>query len=149
MPPETRFLSVAKRSRRMPSQQIHLVRWCTLTWWPMNVLAVSLAHMPTRVEPNFPHSSIIDLHSSSLSSSSSSSSSSVAAAAFLAGFFFFFLFLLFVPVDLANGRSRIARISSSSSFLSDLTASRSNGGGAARRTKPFFVIARQHTQYAG
>jgi hypothetical protein len=78
-------------------------------------------------------------HSSSLSSSSSLPSS--AAATFLAGFFFFFLFLLFAPVDFANGLSRILRTSSSSIFLSDLTFSRSSGGGAASRMIPFFVMA--------
>jgi hypothetical protein len=44
-------------------------------------------------------------------------------------------------VDLLVGRSRIFKISSSSIFLSDLTESRSKEGGAARRVRPFFVIA--------
>ena len=83
------------------------------------------------------------LHSSSLDSSSSSSSS---AAGFFAGFFFFFLFLLFVPVALDIGLSRICKISSSSIFLSDLIESKSNGGGAARRVMPFFVIATEVRQ---
>lgn len=83
---------------------------------------------------------MITHHSSSLESSSSSSSSA-AAAAFFAGFFFFFLFLFFAPVDFEIGCSRIFKISSSSIFLSDLTASKSNGGGAANRVMPFFVTA--------
>jgi hypothetical protein len=82
-------------------------------------------------------------HSSSLSSSSSESSSSVTAgaAAFLAGFFFFFLFLLFGAVGLVSGRSRISSTSLSSIFFSDVTVLRSNGGGAAKRMRPFLVMA--------
>ena len=81
-----------------------------------------------------PSASVI--HSSSLESSSSSS------ATFLAGFFFFFLFLPFAPVDLATGCSRIRRTSSSVIFFSDLYCSKSGGGGALRRTIPFFVMAK-------
>lgn len=75
------------------------------------------------------------IYSSSLDSSSSS------WAVFLAGFFFFLFFLPFAPVDLAIGRSRIFRISSSSIFLSDLILERSRVGGAASLVMPFFVIA--------
>ena len=73
--------------------------------------------------------------SSSLDSPSSSS------AAFCVVFFFFFLFLLFDPVDLATGCSRIFKISSSVICLPLLTCSRSSDGGAARRVRPFLVIA--------
>ena len=76
-----------------------------------------------------------DDHSSSLVSSSSSS------AGFFAGFFFFFLFLLFAPVDLAVGCSRIFKISSSVIFLSVLYFDSSGAGGAAKRTSPFLVMA--------
>lgn len=64
------------------------------------------------------------------------------ASAFLAGFLLFFLFFLFLePVDLASGRSRILRISSSSIFLSVLNLDRSGWFGAASRVMPFLVIA--------
>lgn len=75
------------------------------------------------------------VHSSSLESSSSSS------AAFLASFFFFFLFLPFAPVDFAVGCSRIFKISSSVIFLFVLYLDSSGGGGALKRTSPFFVMA--------
>lgn len=79
-------------------------------------------------------------HSSSLDSSSSSS------VAFFAGFFFFFLFFPLAPVDLAVGCSRIFRICSSVIFLSVLYFETSNAGGAARRTRPFLVIAGKRRQ---
>lgn len=82
-------------------------------------------------------------HYSSLSSSSSSSSFSLAA--FFAGFFLFFLLLLLLPVDFANGCSRIFRTSSSVIFLSVLYLARSGAGGALSRVRPFFVIATQRS----
>lgn len=106
---------------------------CREASWKPGASAIALSpkiHQPPQFVPNY---------SSSLSSSSSSSSS--AAAAFFAGFFFFFLFLLFDPVDFDSGCSRIFKISSSSIFLSDLTASKSRAGGAANRVMPFLVIA--------
>jgi hypothetical protein len=39
------------------------------------------------------------------------------------------------------GCSRIFKISSSSIFLSDLTKSKFKAGGAARRVRPFLVMA--------
>ena len=82
-------------------------------------------------------------HSSSESSSESSSSSSSSdfATAFLAGFFFFFLFFDFALLGWARGNSRIFRISSSVIFLSLLYFSRLSLGGAAKRCRPFFVMA--------
>lgn len=81
-----------------------------------------------------------NLYSSSLDSSSSSFSCCCSCVAFF-GFFFFFLFLPLEPVDLANGCSRIFKISSSSIFLSDLNLERSRVGGAASLVIPFFVMA--------
>ena len=71
----------------------------------------------------------------------SSSLDSSSASAFFAGFFFFLFFLFLDPVDLAKGRSRILRISSSSIFLSDLYWDRSSGAAAASLVRPFLVIA--------
>ena len=79
---------------------------------------------------------------SSESSSSSSSSSSLAGAAFLAGFFFFFLFFGLELLGFARGRSRIFRISSSLICLSLFHFSILGFGGAAKRWRPFFVIAK-------
>lgn len=55
---------------------------------------------------------------------------------------FFFLFLLALePVDLAKGRSRILRISSSSIFLSVLNLDKSGSAGPASLVMPFLVMA--------
>lgn len=55
---------------------------------------------------------------------------------------FFFLFLLVLePVDLAKGRSRILRISSSSIFLSVWNLDKSGWAGPASLVMPFLVMA--------
>jgi hypothetical protein len=74
---------------------------------------------------------ILRNHSSSLLSSPSP---------FFAVFFFFFLFF---PAFLERGCSRSCKISSSVIFLSDLYCDTSRAGGAARRVRPFLVIAKE------
>lgn len=54
---------------------------------------------------------------------------------------FFLLLFFLLPVERVRGCSRILRISSSSSFLSDLICSRSTGLGAASLVRPFLVMA--------
>ena len=66
-------------------------------------------------------------------------SSSAFSPSFLAAFFFLFLFLL--PVFLERGWARMARISSSSIFLSVLNLERSSAGAAPSLVRPFLVMA--------